>query len=128
MKIYESAEDYLESILMLQGRNGRVRSIDIVNELGLTKPSVSVAMKKLRENGYISMDVDGYITLEPSGSEIANRIYTRHRTLVKLLTQLGVSEETAAADACKIEHHLSDETFAKISEFADRLAAEHAEG
>lgn len=118
MKIYESAEDYLESILMLKERLGVVRSIDIVNELGVSKPSVSVAMKKLRENGYIHMDTDGFITLLPEGQEIANRIYTRHRLLTQFFIRLGVSEEVAAADACKIEHDLSEETFEKIKAHA----------
>lgn len=118
MNIYESAEDYLEAILMLRERIGMVRSIDIVNQLGYSKPSVSVAMKRLRENGYIQMDGDGYITLTPAGMEIASRVYTRHRLLTNFLVQLGVSEEVAAADACKIEHDLSDETFEKIKEHA----------
>ena len=116
MIIHESAEDYLETILILKERIGQVRSIDIVNELGFSKPSISVAMKRLRENGYIEMDPEGYITLLPPGMEIAKRIYTRHRTLTKFLVQLGVSEETAALDACKIEHDLSDETFECITE------------
>ena len=118
MKIYESAEDYLESILMLKERLGVVRSIDIVNEQNVSKPSVSVAMKKLRENGYIHMDADGFITLLPEGQEIANRIYTRHRLLTQFFIRLGVSEEVAAADACKIEHDLSEETFEKIKAHA----------
>ncbi len=118
MKIYESAEDYLEAILMLRERLGVVRSIDIVNQLGYTKPSVSVAMKRLRENGYIQMDSDGYITLTSAGLEIASRVYTRHRMLTDFFIQLGVSGETAAADACKIEHDLSEETFQKIKEHA----------
>ena len=123
MKIYESAEDYLEAILMLRERLGMVRSIDIVNQLGYSKPSVSVAMKRLRENGYIQMDSDGYITLKPAGLEIASRIYTRHRMLTDFFIQLGVSEETAAADACKIEHDLSEETFQKIKEHARKHRA-----
>lgn len=118
MNIYESAEDYLESILMIQQRQGQVRSIDIVHALNVTKPSVSVAMKKLRESGYIAMDHEGYITLLPSGAEIANHIYERHQLLTQCLTALGVNPETAAADACKIEHHLSDETFIKIRDYA----------
>ena len=117
MVIHESAEDYLESILVLKERRGVVHSIDIVNELGFSKPSVSIAMKKLRENGYISMDADGSITLNESGLAIANRVYTRHKTITKLFMLLGVSEETAAEDACKVEHDLSDETFRKILDF-----------
>ncbi len=118
MKIYESAEDYLEAILMIGKRKGQVRSIDVVNELGVSKPSVSVAMKKLRESGHIAMDTDGYITLLPAGQEVADHVYVRHETITKLLTALGVSPDVAAADACKIEHHLSDETFQCICNYA----------
>ncbi len=117
MVIHESAEDYLESILMLKERRGMVRSIDVVNELGYSKPSVSIAMKKLRENGYITMAPDGYITLTDNGMEIASRVYSRHKTITKLFTWLGVSPETAAEDACKVEHDLSDETFSKLRQF-----------
>ncbi len=120
MVIHESAEDYLESILVLQARLGTVRSIDIVNELGFSKPSVSIAMKKLRENGYISMDADGSITLNESGQAIAARVYGRHTTITRLFTLLGVSPETASEDACKVEHDLSEETFSKIREFVER--------
>ena len=120
MKIHESAEDYLEAILVLKERQGMVRSIDIVHYLEFSKPSVSVAMKRLRENGYIEMDEEGYITLLAPGEEIARRIYTRHRLLTQFLTQLGVSEAVAAADACKIEHDLSDESFEKIADHALR--------
>ena len=119
MNIYESAEDYLESILVLRERRGVVHSIDIVNELGYSKPSVSIAMKKLRENGYISMSPDGSITLNESGLAIASRVYDRHKTITKLFTLLGVSAEAAAEDACKVEHDLSDETFGKIREFVE---------
>lgn len=118
MVIHESAEDYLESILILKERIGLVRSIDIVHLLEYSKPSVSVAMKRLRENGYIEMDAEGYLTLTPSGLAIAQRVYTRHRLLTRFLMHLGVSEEVAAADACKIEHDLSDETFERIKEHA----------
>ena len=114
MNIHESAEDYLEAILVLREQRGTVRSIDVVHRLELSKPSVSVAMKRLRENGYIEMDADGFITLLPPGEAIAQRIYTRHKLLTQFLIRLGVSEEVAAADACKIEHDLSDETFEKI--------------
>ena len=117
MTIHESAEDYLESILILQERRG---TVDIVNELGYSKPSVSIAMKKLRENGYISMSPDGLITLNESGLEIARRIYHRHRTLTQLFAMLGVSPENASADACKVEHDLSEETFARIHDFVKR--------
>ncbi|MGO5022787.1 metal-dependent transcriptional regulator [Lawsonibacter sp. LCP25S3_G6] len=118
MNIHESAEDYLEAILVLKERQGMVRSIDVVHHLDYSKPSVSVAMKRLRENGYIEMDAEGYITLLPPGEEIARRIYTRHKLLTQFLIQLGVSEEVAAADACKIEHDLSDESFEKITAHA----------
>lgn len=114
MNIHESAEDYLESILTLREKNGSVRSIDVVNDLGVSKPSVSVAMKKLRENGYIAMDSDGYITLLPSGEAIARKIYERHELLTRFFVELGVSEDTASADACKVEHVLSQETFDRI--------------
>ena len=118
MNIHESAEDYLEAILILRERQGMVRSIDVVHHLEVTKPSVSVAMKRFRENGYIEMDRDGYITLLPPGEEIAQRIYGRHKLLTRFLVSLGVSEESAAADACKMEHDLSDESFEKIKAHA----------
>lgn len=118
MNIHESAEDYLERILMLRLKNGLVRSIDIVRDMDYSKPSVSVAMKRLRESGYIEMDVDGYITLLPAGEAIAARIYERHQLLTRFLVQLGVSPENAAADACKIEHDISDESYEKIKEVA----------
>ena len=117
MKIHESAENYLETIHVLSQRNGMVRSIDIANELEFSKPSVSVAMKKLRESGYITMAADGTITLNESGLEIAKRVYSRHRAVTRLFTLLGVSEEQAAEDACKVEHDLSDETYACICAF-----------
>ena len=111
MKILESAENYLETILILQKRNGAVRSIDIVNELEYTKPSVSIAMKHLRENGYIEMDRAGHITLMESGREIAEKMYERHTALTEFLIALGVSPETAKEDACRIEHIISEESF-----------------
>ena len=120
MNIHESAEDYLEAILILRERQGAVRSIDVVRQLELTKPSVSVAMKRFRENGYIEMDADGFITLLPPGEEIAQRIYGRHKLLTRFLVRLGVSEAVAAADACKMEHDLSEETYSKIKEHAAR--------
>ena len=116
MNIHESAEDYLERILMLRLKNGMVRSIDIVRDSDYSKPSVSVAMKRLRENGYIEMDADGYISLLPPGEAIATRIYARHQVLTQFLVQLGVSPENAAADACKIEHDLSKESYEQIKE------------
>ena len=110
MQIRESAENYLETILVLQRRQGQVRSIDIVNELSFSKPSVSIAMKNLRTNGYIEMDGDGLIHLLPPGQEIAERIYERHTLLTQWLERMGVSPETAAEDACRIEHVISAET------------------
>ena len=118
MQIHQSAEDYLETILMLTQRMGKVRSIDVVNELGFTKASVSIAMKKLRENGYIAVDGEGNLTLLEPGREIAERIYSRHRLLTHFFMQLGVDEKTAAEDACKLEHVISDESFQAIKKHA----------
>lgn len=118
MKIQESAENYLETILILKNKNGAVRSIDIANELGFSKPSVSVAMKNLRENGYIEVDSSGYITLLDSGRQIAEKIYERHTTLSKWLVSLGVDAKTAAEDACRIEHIISSESFEVIKKIA----------
>lgn len=120
MSIHESGEDYLESILKLQQSLGQVRSIDIVGELGYSKPSVSIAMKRLRESGYIEMAQDGYITLTESGQQVAERIYGRHQALTSFFVALGVSKETAAADACKVEHDLSEETFQKLCQHAEQ--------
>ena len=117
MVIHQSAEDYLESILVLQEKYGQVRSIDIVNLLGYSKPSVSIAMKKLRESGYISMSSDGLITLNESGMEIAKQVYSRHKVITKLFVLMGVSQEVAAEDACRVEHDLSQETFERIRDF-----------
>ena len=114
MKIHESAENYLETILFLKQKNGYVRSIDIANMLEFSKPSVSIAMKNLRKNGYIQMDEHGYITLEPSGLEIAEKILERHHILTEWLIALGVNAETAEADACRIEHVVSTESFDAI--------------
>ena len=108
---------------MMQEKHGFIRSIDIACQLGVTKPSVSYATKRLRENGYIEVDGDGYITLNPPGLTIAQRIATRHRLLTRFLMALGVSEQTASADACKMEHDLSDETFEKILQHAQRYGA-----
>lgn len=119
MKIQESAENYLETILILKKRLGQVRSIDIVNELSYSKPSVSVAMKNLRTNGYIQMDKEGYITLLDKGYSIAQKIYERHTFLTKWLTDLGVDPDIAARDACRIEHVISAESFSKLKEHAE---------
>lgn len=110
----ESVEDYLETILMLQKSRGHVRSIDIANEMNFTKPSVSVAMKNLREKGYITMDSTGYITLTESGRQRAEDVLERHTILADLLMRISVSKETALADACKVEHDLSEESFEAI--------------
>ncbi len=111
MKIQESAENYLETILVLHKRKGVVRSIDIANELNFSKPSVSVAMKNLRLNGCIQVGEDGSIELLDKGREIAEKIYERHTLLSGWLTGMGVSPEVAAEDACRIEHVISNETF-----------------
>ena len=124
MKIHQSAEDYLETILKLKEQLGIVRSIDIANELGYSKPSVSVAMKRLRENGYLEMDKEGYITLKPSGLEIAQRIYGRHRKLTAFFVALGVDPDVVAKDACKVEHDLSEETYSKMIAFAEKAEKE----
>ena len=116
MKIQESAEDYLESILILKEQKGAVRSIDIVHYMNYTKPSVSRAMSLLRENGYVTVDREGFITLTESGMAIASRIYERHRMLNQWLVLLGVTPEVAARDACRIEHDISEETFQKLKE------------
>ena len=114
MEIHESAEDYLEAILRLSGKNSEVRSVDIAAMLNVSKPSVSHAMKLLREDGYIAMDRYGTITLLEKGAVIARRIYERHQVLSRMLEALGVDPETAMADACKMEHDISDESFAKV--------------
>lgn len=116
VKILESAENYLETIYVLNKKNGSVRSIDVANELGFTKPSVSIAMKNFREEGYITVDEDGALNLTEKGLEIAIRVYERHEILAKALMALGVDEETAYDDACKIEHHISDTSIEKIKE------------
>lgn len=119
-KTHESAEDYLENILILRERNGNVRSIDIVNEMNYSKPSISIAMKKLRTEGLVEMDLSGYITLTSKGEEIAQRIYKRHRLLKKVLMAIGVEEETAAEEACRIEHDIDDDTYDKINAFYEK--------
>ncbi len=120
MIIKESAENYLEAIYMLYKKNGHVRSIDVANELGFSKPSISVAMKGFREDGYINMDHDGLITLTEKGIEIAERVYERHQVIAQALITLGVDEDTAYEDSCKIEHDLSDVSFRKIKEFFEQ--------
>ncbi len=120
MVIQESAENYLETILILQKRNGTVRSIDIANELQFSKPSVSVAMKNLRNNGYIEMDKTGQIRLLSAGEKIAETVYEKHTTITQFLTALGVDPKTAAEDACRIEHVISRESFEAIKRHAER--------
>ena len=115
--IKESAENYLETILVLSQKNAAVRSIDIANEMNFTKASVSIAMKRLREDGYINMDDDRMITLTPKGKDIASMVYERHQIIAKILIALGVDEATAYEDSCKIEHDLSQKSFEKIKEF-----------
>lgn len=114
MKIQKASEDYLEAMLMMKEKHGFIRSVDIASQLGVTKPSVSYATKRLRENGYIAMDEDGLITLTDSGMEIAQRIYSRHKLLTEFLIFLGVDDTTAREDACKIEHDISASTFDAI--------------
>ena len=111
MHIHESAEDYLEAILRLRETKGVVRSVDISQLLGVTKPSVSFAMKKLRENEYILMDQENLITLTDKGEAIAMRIYDRHKTISTFLMKIGVEEAVAREDACKLEHDISEESF-----------------
>lgn len=114
--LYESGENYLETILILKSRGLEVRSIDIVREMNLSKPSVSRAMKILKEGGFINIDADGFITLTKNGTEVAERIYERHRVLTDWLIGIGVNEKTAAEDACKLEHDISVESFQKLKE------------
>ena len=118
VNVHESGEMYLEAILVLTRKSGFVRSIDVSEYLGYSKPSVSRAMGILRTGGYIVMESDGSITLTPSGQEIAEKIYERHTLLTRLLLHIGVSEEVAAADACKLEHAISDESFQALKRCA----------
>ncbi len=117
MQIKESAENYLEAILELKTTNGAVRSIDVANHLGVSKPSVSVAMKSFREEGYIHVDAGGEIILTEKGMEIAEKIFERHQVIAKALMALGVDQETAYEDSCKIEHDISNQTFLKLKEY-----------
>ena len=119
MKIQASAENYLEAIFVLKNRKGYVRSIDIATELGYSKPSVSRAMKLLRENHYITVEPDGTILLTDSGQKIAEQMYERHTVLADFLMGLGLDEQTAKDDACRIEHVISEETFARLKAFIE---------
>ena len=121
MKIQESAENYLETILVLSKRIGAVRSIDIVNELDFAKPSVSVYVRNLRDNGFINIDKSRYITLTETGLEIAERIFERHEILTRMLVYLGVDQTTAEHDACRIEHVISEESFAAMKAHLERF-------
>lgn len=114
MNLQESGQMYLETILILSQENSNVRSIDVCEHMGFSKPSVSRAVGLLKNGGYITVDKDGYITLTECGREIAQKIYDRHRVLTEFLTSIGVDAEVASADACKIEHHISDESFEAI--------------
>lgn len=116
MSLLESGENYLEAILRLSKKQTEIHAIDIVNALGFSKPSVSIALKKLKDDHYIEIDGNSHITLTNSGLEIANRIYERHVIITNLLISLGVNEEIAEADACKMEHDLSNETFGAIKD------------
>ena len=124
MEILRASEDYLESMLMMKLKHGYIRSIDVAEHLGVTKPSVSYATKRLRENGYILMDGDNLLSLTPAGEAIADRIYLRHTVLTQMFVALGVSEETARQDACKIEHDLSDETFEAIRRHLENIESQ----
>ena len=121
MKIQESAENYLETILVLRREKGAVRSIDVVQRMNFSKPSVSHAMGLLRTGGYVNMDANGYLTLTEAGAELAGKIYERHQILTKILVMLGVNAETAAEDACKMEHDISDESFAALKRHVESM-------
>ncbi len=121
MKIQQSAEDYLEAMLILREKRGYIRSVDIARELNFSKPSVSIAVKKLRENGYLSVDEDGLIRLTESGEKIAANTYARHKLLTELLIRLGVDEATAREDACRIEHDISEVTFEALKKHAEAM-------
>ncbi|HHU32763.1 MAG: metal-dependent transcriptional regulator [Zhaonellaceae bacterium] len=129
MKILEAGENYLETIYILSKRNKTVRSIDIANEMNYSKPTISVAMKQFRENGYIKMDDNGYITLTDKGLEIALRIYERHQIIAEFLMAIGVDEETAFDDSCKMEHHISQKSFECLKSFylnnKEKIASQH---
>jgi len=122
LKIHESAENYLETILVLSKRQSQVRSIDIVNELEFSKPSVSVAMKNLRQQEFIIVDDNGYISLTPAGQKLAESIYERHTLITKFLIGIGVNASVAAEDACRVEHVLSTETFTALKKHVDKTS------
>lgn len=124
MPIHESGENYLEAIHMLGEKQGSVRSIDVVNHLGFSKPTVSVAVHTLERNGFLTITPEGYLCLTPAGREVAERIYERHQVLSSILMALGVPEDIALEDACKLEHDLSELSFDKIKQFYHRLKSE----
>lgn len=126
MKLHESAEMYLETILVLKNRLGLVRSIDVANEMGYSKPTISVAMKNFRKEGLVTMDESGFINLTEEGRDIAERIYERHQVLTHILIYLGVSPEHAEQDACKIEHDICDETFDALKKQYIRLRSKRS--
>jgi len=128
MKILRAFEDYLEAMLMMKEKHGYIRSIDVAEALGVTKPSVSYTTKRLRENGYITMDKDGLITLTDLGMEVASRTWKRHKLLTEFFMRLGVDEKTAREDACKVEHDLSEKTFDAICRLADCEQQKFPEG
>ncbi len=121
MSLLESGENYLEAILILSKQHREIHAIDIVNQLGYSKPSVSIMLKKLKEDGYLIVNDESHIYLTAKGEEVANKIYERHTTLTDFFKMLGVNKETAEADACKIEHDLSDETFEAIKQFKTKI-------
>ncbi len=121
MSLLESGENYLEAILRLSKKQLEIHAIDIVNALGFSKPSVSIALKKLKDDNYITIDQNSHISLTPKGLEIANKIYERHVIITNLLIKLGVSNNIAEADACKIEHHISNETFDAIKNLYSKI-------
>ena len=120
MNLQESGEMYLETVLVLSKKNSIVRSIDVAEHMGVTKPSVSRAVGLLRDGGYLLMDKSGYLSLTPLGEEIAAKVYERHKILTDFFVRLGVSETVASEDACKIEHHISDEVFEAIKKHAQK--------
>lgn len=121
MAIKKAAEDYLEAMLMMREKHGYIRSVDVALHLGVTKPSVSYATKRLRESGHITMDKDGLITLTDSGMAVAESMYRRHRVLTRLLMDLGVEEHIAREDACKLEHDLSEQSFQAFCSLKERI-------
>lgn len=114
MEILRASEDYLESMLMMKNLHGYIRSIDVAEHLGVTKPSVTYATRRLKESGHITMDKDGLITLTPTGMAVASKMLDRHRTLTRFLINLGVDAKTAEEDACKIEHDISQQSYDAI--------------